>query len=401
MIRISRRALLSGLAAGAAGAIFHKTVDAGPVVDPTQSPDSPKQRTEPHIKKYNELGKTGIEVSDVIFGAGALYEPALIRYAYDRGVNAFDTAAGYSEGLSEEDIGNGLKGVREKCVIITKQGFSRRDPFDRKEVIRTLETSLKKLQSDYVDGLFIHSMDTPEALNNDELIETFLRFKEEGKVRFTGFSTHDEDMALAECVKPKHEPFVDAVMLRYNHIEGGSIEPLIAQANKKGIGTIAMKTLAGGKHDKLKEFVGDAMSYPQAAVAWVLSNRHIDCAVLSMDNYSLIDAYVGASGKRLERNDQSLLRKYRDAVGATYCRVRCAACERACPHGVSISDVMRYKMYFEDYGQEKKAITQYAAHDAAQKPTNCQNCSGACTIACPYGLRVQEQLVKAHQLLTV
>jgi len=262
MKRISRRAFVSGLAAGAVGAIFNGPVEAMKRDDDERSIEPQKKPTEPTIQKYNELGKTGIKVSDVIFGAGALYEPNLIRYAFDRGINTFDTAAGYGSGLSEEDIGEGLKGVRDKCVIITKQGFSRRDPFDKDKVTRTLENSLKKLRTDYVDGLFIHSMDTPEALNNEELIDTFVRFKKEGKVRFTGFSTHDEEAALAECVKPKHEQFVDAVMLRYNHMEGAPIEPLIATMRQKGIGTIAMKTQAGGKQGKLKELVNDQVSYP-------------------------------------------------------------------------------------------------------------------------------------------
>jgi aryl-alcohol dehydrogenase-like predicted oxidoreductase len=289
MKSISRRTFLAGLAAGGAGALLAGRSHTRQFDD------------EPKIQTYNELGRTGIEVSDIMFGAGALYEPDVVRYAFDRGINGFDTAAGYTGMVSEEHIGIGLKGVRDKAVIITKQGFSRREPFDRDTAIKTLESSLKKLQTDYVDGLFIHSTASLDLLKNEELLDTFLQFKKEGKVRFTGFSTHDEKVTLAECVKPEYEDFVDAVMFRYNHVEGKSIEPLVATMRKKGIGTIAMKTLMGKKPEDLDTFVNDQMSYPQAAIAWVLSNKNIDCAVLSMESFELVDSFVGASGKRLER----------------------------------------------------------------------------------------------------
>lgn len=401
MKRISRRAFVSGMAAGAVGSLLNRAAGATAGGDDGPPPAPDGKPTEPTIQTYNELGKTGIKVSDVMFGAGAVYESGVVRYAFDRGITAFDTAAGYTGGLSEEDVGEGLKGVRDQAVIITKQGVSSRRPFDRHAAARTLETSLRKLRTDHVDGLFIHSMDSLDPLRNEEVLNTFLRFKREGKVRFTGFSTHDEKVCLAECIKPEYEEFVDAVMFRYNHMEGKPIEPLIARLRKKGIGTIAMKTLAGGKHGKLEEFVDDQMTYPQAAVAWVLDNPGIDSAVLSMENYALIDIFVGASGKELERTDQSLLRKYGDAVGATYCRVTCTACERACPHNVAISDIMRYAMYFEDYGHEKRAMTHYAALHAGRKPDFCGNCSGPCTRACPYGIAVRERLVRARGLLTI
>jgi len=289
MKSMSRRTFLAGLAAGGAGVLLGSRADAKPTNE------------KPKIQRYNELGRTGIEVSDIMFGAGALLEPDVIRYAFDRGITAFDTAAGYTGMVSEEHMGMGLKGVRDKAVVITKQEFSRHKPFHRDTVVKTLESSLKKLQTDYVDGLFIHSIDVLDQLNNEELLDTFLRFKKEGKVRFTGFSTHEEQVTLAGCVKPEYEEFVDAVMFRYNHVESKSIEPLIAGMRQKGIGTIAMKTLVGGKPGQLDEYVNDRMSYPQAAIAWVLSNEHIDCAALSMESFSLVDTFVAASGKRLDR----------------------------------------------------------------------------------------------------
>ncbi|UCG87757.1 MAG: aldo/keto reductase, partial [Gemmatimonadota bacterium] len=290
---------------------------------------------------------------------------------------------------------------RGQVCIITKQGFSRRRPPSRNMISNMLESSLRKLRSDYVDGLFIHSMENMDALQNDAVFESFVRFKEEGKVRFTGFSTHNERKTLVECVDPRYEQVVDAVMLRYNHMEGEPIEPLIAAMRARGIGTIAMKTLAGGKHGRLERFVNDRMTYPQAAIGWVLANDDIDCAVLSMDSYSLVDTYVAASGRQPQRSDDSLLREYRDAVDHTYCRVTCTSCEISCPHNVAISDVMRHNMYLEDYRQRRKAMDSYASLSEQRKPFPCKGCRGYCTEACPYGLPVQDRLLRTHQLLTV
>lgn len=356
MRRLTRRRFIAGLAAGAAGAALGGCEKSGETA-----------KEAPRIRRYAALGDTGIEVSDVIFGAGALHNPAI---------------------------------VRDRAVIITKQGFSRRHPADKQTIARTLERSLRRLQTDYVDGLFIHSMDTMEALRNDDVMESFIRFKEQGKVRFTGFSTHNERTCLAECVKPRYDSVVDAVMFRYNHMEGRPFEPMVAAMRRKGIGTIAMKTLAGGKQGGLREFVGKARSYEQAAIGWVLANRHIDCAVMSMDTFSLVDDFVAASGMKLERDDLSLLHKYRDAVDSTYCRVTCNVCESACPHGVAISDVMRCEMYYRDYGHEKKALATYAALPAEVKPAACRSCAGDCAGACPHKLPVRDRLLAADGFLT-
>lgn len=361
--------------------------------------DSPPEK--PRIQRYNKLGNTGLVVSDVIFGAGASFEPGVVRYSYDRGVTCFDTAATYGAGVSEETIGTGLAGVRDNCVIITKLEVSRRRPADNERFRRILENSLRKLRTDYVDGLFVHSMENMDPFDTDEVAESFARFKKEGKVRFTGFSTHNEKKTLSACVKPQYDGLVDAVMFRYNHMEGKSIEPLLEALHKKGIGTIAMKTLAGGKQGKLKELVDDSWSYPQAAVGWVLANKNIDCAVLSMESFEEIDSFTGASGRELDRSDHSLLERYRDAVDTTYCRATCDTCEAACPHDVAISDIMRYEMYFEDYGHEKRAMIEYASLPEKQKPVPCLDCSGYCTRVCPHHLPVRDRLLRAGHLLTV
>jgi predicted aldo/keto reductase-like oxidoreductase len=399
MKSMTRRTFFSSLTTGIAGMLFGSCgKQTQPADEITQAPAAGQHDLK--IRQYNPLGKTGIKTSDITFGATAINTPNVIRYAFDLGVNVFDTAANYGGGVSEEIIGQGLKGVRDKAYIITKQYFPSRRSITKERITRTFEASLKKLQTDYVDVLFIHTMETMTLMNNDVIRGTYGQLKKEGKVRFTGFSTHSERITLPGCVQPEYEDFVDVVMFQYNHMEGRRLEPFIANMRQKGIGTIAMKTLAGGKQGNLKELVNNRLSYPQAAIAWVLANKNIDCAVMSMNNFSLVENYVGASGKKLEPTDLALLQTYRDAVSNSYCRVTCNSCEGSCPHKVAISHVMRCAMYYQDYGQQKKAIDHYTVLPNTDKPIFCQSCHGYCTNACPYGLPVKDQLLKTHRLLT-
>ena len=225
------------------------------------------------------------------------------------------------------------------------------------------------------------------------------RLKKDGKLRFSGFSTHNAKVMLKDCLKPEFKDFVQVCMFIYNHMEGKEIEPLITELHKRGIGTIAMKTLAGGRQGNLKSFIKEKMTYPHAAISWVLDNRNIDCVVSSMRSFSHAEEYVAASGKTLNRTDLAILKKYQKEVDREYCRLSCNKCESSCPDKVSVSDIMRYKMYYEDYGQEKNALEHYALLDKNQKPLNCASCSGYCNSACPHGLNVKDQLLDGHRLL--
>jgi predicted aldo/keto reductase-like oxidoreductase len=120
-----------------------------------------------------------------------------------------------------------------------------------------------------------------------------------------------------------------------------------------------------------------------------------------MRSFSHVEEYVSASGRALKREDLALLKEYSRQVDNTYCRVTCKKCEPSCPHHVAISDVMRFEMYFENYGHEKTAIENYALLDDARKPKNCVNCSGHCNSACPFGIKVRDRLIHADEILHV
>jgi len=368
------------------------------IADSPNKENAQKESFPIKIQKYNPLGKTGLKVSDVSCGAISLFVPNVLRYAYDCGVNYFDTAEGYLRTKSETFIGQALKDVRDKVVITTKHGYSPRAKIKREDIIKRVDASLKRMQADYVDIAMVHGVSDLSLLKNEEIQTAYAQLKKEGKIRFTGFSTHNAKLTFKQALETD---FAQVVLTIYNHMEGKEIEPLIEKVRKKGIGTVAMKVFAGGKHGNLKSLISQEVSYPQAAIRWVLSNSNIDCVIVTMSSYSHVEEYAAASSKPLNRADLEVIAEYQRQADRNYCRVSCNECLVACPSQVAINEVLRYNMYFEDYGMEKEAMRYYAELEKEKKPLNCANCSGNCESACPYGLRVKDKLIHAHEILAV
>ncbi len=394
MSRLKRRNFITTLASGALGLGVAGRVKA----DPAVSLSGQKDPSPPKIKKYNPLGKTGLKVSDVSFGAISLFEPNVLRYAYECGVNYFDTAEGYLRMKGETYVGRGLKEVRDKVIITTKHPEDFRQKIERSSLIRRMEESLKRLQTDYVDIAMVHGLsDLSLLLNNQEVMAAYDQLKKDGKVRFTGFSTHNAKLTLKQALD---SDFPQVILFMYNHMEGKEIEPLIKAVREKGIGTVAMKIFAGGMQGSLKAMVGPEVSYPQAAVRWVMSNPDVDTCIPTMSSYAHVEEYVAASGQPLDRASLALISRYRQEVHHLYCRVSCTECLSACPSSVAVNDILRFAMYFEHYGMQKEAMGYYADLEPGRKPVGCESCPGYCERACPYGLKVRSRLLYSHDILT-
>ena len=393
MANVSRRNFFKALTSGVLGISLAK--NARPSLKNTgaaQSGSSPIK-----IQKYNTLGKTGIKVPDVSCGAISFFEPNVLRYAYELGVTYFDTAEGYMRTKSETYIGQALNEVRDKITIATKHPYSPRMQITRESIFKRMEESLKRMQTDYVDIAMIHQANDLGILENEEIQAAYSQLKKEGKIRFTGFSTHNPTLTMKQALD---NDFAQVILFIYNHMEGQEIEPLIKQVHQKGIGTVVMKIFAGGKQGNLKSLISQEVSYPQAAIRWVMSNPNIDCCIPTMSSYSHVEEYVAASGKPLSRADLKMIAEYRRQANNQYCRVSCQDCLSFCPDSVAVNDVLRYKMYFEDYKMESEAMRYYAELEESAKPLNCSNCYGYCEKACPFGLKVKSKLVHAHEILS-
>jgi predicted aldo/keto reductase-like oxidoreductase len=354
------------------------------------------------VKAYRPLGRTGAQVSDIALGTGAISGEngeAIARDAIERGVTYFDTAPDYSGAGSEHAMGRAMKGHRDRMFVATKfctphGHLAAGSPVSA--YIAAVEGSLQRLQTDHVDLVHIHSCDEVDRLMDPNVHEAFDRLKQQGKVRFLGVSTHTPDLPLVARTAIASGRF-DVMMLAYHHGIWADLDAIIHEAAQKGVGIVAMKTLKGARHQNLADFRDDASSYAQAAFRWVLSNPDVGCLVVSFAKPEHVDEYLYASGGALTGHDVAVLQRYDARLAGTYCHPHCGACLPACPERIAVNDVLRYRMYFEDYGREKEGMRLYAALD--RKADRCLGCPAPCESHCPVDVPIRSRLLGADRML--
>lgn len=358
------------------------------------------------VRAYRRLGRTGFEVSDISLGTGGIRGDngeAIVREALDRGVNYLDTAPDYSGSGSEQAIGRALRGRdRSQLFIATKfctpaGHLPTGTPVAEYE--RAIEDSLGRLGTDYVDLVHVHSCDEIDRLMDPNLHEAFDRLKQAGKARFLGFSSHTPNLVQVADQAIRSGRF-DVMMPAYHHGIWPTLGDVIARARREqDMGVVAMKTLKGARHHGLVGFREQAGAYSQAAFKWVLSNPDVNCLVISFTEPQHVDEYLFASGAALATKDVAVLRAYDQQIAGTFCPPHCGDCLGSCPEGLAINDVFRYRMYFEDYGWEKRGLESYAK--LGSNASACLGCSAPCTGSCPVGIPIQARMLESHALLTL
>ena len=384
------------------------------------------------VKKYQSLGKTGLKMSDISLGCGQLPAPSLVLRAIDRGINYLDTAPDY--GPSEDYIGEAMSKIqRDKIILASKFCRAERGghlaPGSRKEAyIHAVEESLTRLKTDYLDICFVHAigsvssdLDKEKARLFDEgLFSAVEALKKAGKIRFLAVSSHGEhhmEELLMAAVKSGH---YDVIMPSFNFMtffniplvladakkavqaetkkdrSGITSLDLIKEAKQRGVGVVAMKTLAGARD---LEFEKEGVPFQPAAFKWTLSHPEISGLVVTIKTVAQLDLYLSASGESLTAADRQTLDRYAETHSTTYCRTGCSHCGSICPKGVEMAKALRYHMYFKDYGMEKRAMGSYGK--LTGNAGACATCQEVfCDGLCPYGLPLQALLQDAHETLS-
>ena len=195
------------------------------------------------------LGKTDLAVSSVGFGAGEIgYEKTpvetvarILGAALDRGVNLIDSAECYL--ISEELLGAAISRRRGEFHLMTKCGHNADLPFDDWEpalIPRSIERSLRRLRTDYVDVVHLHSCSL-EALRQGDLIAALQKARDAGKTRYIGYSG-DGDAALWAISSGAF----DTLMVSVNVADQAAIDKVLPAAATAGIGVIAKRSIANG-----------------------------------------------------------------------------------------------------------------------------------------------------------
>src|SRR3954447_9554373 len=199
------------------------------------------------------LGKTGVEVSVLALGGviGMQLPPArdhdpvaLAERALDLGITYFDTAPSYNNGQSETNYGQVLARRRSEVFLATKTGDRSRDG-----TLRSLERSLKRLRTDHVDLLQVHGVSDKDDLaawgKPDGVYSAMRKLRDEKVIRFLGVTGHDSAGALRRAIEMYE---FDTLLTTLNPVSRRRPyrEELLAVANRKRMGVIAMKVMGGG-----------------------------------------------------------------------------------------------------------------------------------------------------------
>jgi predicted aldo/keto reductase-like oxidoreductase len=368
------------------------------------------------VRKYVRLGRTGMKVSDISFGSFPLRhgDEGLVHYALDRGINYFDTAENYGDGVSETVMGNALKGRRDDVYVATKIAAGARDSAE--SMMRRLDESLARLQMDYVDVFFNHAVNDVDRLKNPEWHEFAEKARAQGKVRYLGMSGHGG--YLVDCVDyAVEQDMFDVLLLATNFGEDPAfyerftrsfdfvanqqgLQGPMKKAKEKDIGIIAMKVLRGAKLNDMRPYEKQGYTYSQAAFRWVLNMPEVDNLIITMRNRDNVDEFLGASGTgAVTAYDMELLQQYAKMNEATYCSNTCNDCEGSCPYNVPIPDLLRMRMYALDYGDVSIARQEYARLEV--NGAACLSCDGSpCRDACTHEIPLADLCGPTHQMLS-
>jgi uncharacterized protein len=377
--KVGRRKFIQKASSAVLGLAAAPFLNANPTFADTEKTVTPEYRT---------LGTTGLKVTAISMGVMNCSDPAVLRRAFDLGVNFYDTANSYMAGKNEEMVGKVFHGKRDKVLIQTKIRFHPTE----KENRESLETSLRRLQTDHVDVLLAHSLKTPKEVSDPRLIEFLQKVKKEGKARFTGFSSHSNMASLLNEAAKAHEH--DVALVSYNFTHSKDLKDAVASAAKSGIGVVAMKTQAGGY--KAKDMGG--LNPHQAALKYVIMDHNISAAIPGVTTIEQIDQCVAVMGTALANSDLDALKQYQSHLKGRICTM-CGGCIGECPHGVAHTDFLRAVMYHDGYKNDKLAEEVLRAGDALQKINQCSECS-SCAVICRRGLDIHAQIESVRQMFS-
>ena len=327
--------------------------------------------------EYNTLGNTGLKAAAISFGGIPIQrsDEANTRAVVDRleryGINYIDTARGYT--VSEEYLGRALEGRRDRFILATKS-MAR----DYDSMKRDVETSLTNLRTGYIDLYQLHNLgvkDFAQAFGPGGAWEALDEARRDGKVGHIGVTAHNLD-ALRRLVEEYGE-FIETVMFPYNIVEIHGHD-VLALAREKGLGTIAMKPLAGGN---LEDW--------QLALRFVMASGVCDIAIPGMGSAEEVDRNAAAAEELSPLTEEELARceAIRKELGSHFCR-RCGYCA-PCPSGIDIPGCFLMANYLRKYDLSEWARARYKA-----MPFHAGSCvmCGACERRCPYNLPIRDML---------
>lgn len=370
---------------------------------------------------YTTLGKTGLRVSRLGFGAMRLpmigsgpdarvdddKAVDLIHHAFRAGVNYIDSAVFYCNHDSQRAVGQALKGWRDRIVVSTKNSYK-----DRDESLwwKNLEDSLRFLGVETIDVYHIHGINWQVWCDIAEphISKWLLKARDQGLIRHIGASTHENAEGFRKLIDTG---FFESFIIQYNLLDR-PLEPGIAHAHARGIGIAIMGPVGGGRLASPTEAFASVLPsvrrVPELAMRFVLANPGVSVAMSGMTSKEVIDENAAVAGRDvpLTADDLKVIDQHLGklkAMADLYC-TGCGYCV-PCPANVRIPRIFRTYNSARVYGLWDRARKDYAGivgdpgDPEARTADACTEC-GECETKCPQKLSIREQLKEAHRALT-
>jgi uncharacterized protein len=329
--------------------------------------------------KKIRLGKTGLMASQIGFGGIPIQTPpeetaiSIVRESLNLGINFIDTSRMYTN--SEERIGKAIDEKRSELIIATKSASKTGDG-----VAADMETSLKNLQTDFVDLYQFHNVSTPDDLKAVLMpggpFDVVRKARDAGTVKHIGITSHRlsvaKDALLTGCF--------ETVMLGLNFVNTEAADEVIPLARERDIGVIIMKPMAGGM-----------LENPVLSFKYLLQFSDvlplIGIARLGEmpQNVKIVD-----SAEALTESELSEMNRIKHELGTGFCRM-CNYCQ-PCPQKIMISAIMYTEVALKRFDPE--IIFKGQWDKFMQNVDDCIDC-GDCEKRCPYQLPIRERIKDA------
>ena len=329
------------------------------------------------------LGKTNLEVNKNGFGALPIQRCTMqeaveiLKKAYENGIDFYDTAHFYTD--SEEKMGNAFEDIpREKIYLASKTGAETPEEF-----WSDLETSLKRLNTDYLDLFQFHNISfVPKK--EDELFKAMLDAKENGMIRHIGITTHKITFAHEAIESGLYE----TLQYPFSYLSGEEEIELVKKCEKLDVGFIAMKAMGGGLITNSKASFAFLNQFDNVLPIWGIQKISELDEFLSYDSTTVLDDEL----KTAIENDKKEL-------GEDFCR-GCGYC-MPCPEEIKISICARMSLWVRRFPTEPHLTEEWQKTMAQTE--NCIECY-ACVDKCPYELDIprilKENYVDYKNILT-
>ena len=323
------------------------------------------------------FGRTGLKVSRTGFGGIPIQRisydesTAILRRAYDSGINLYDTANFYT--TSEDRIGVALSDVRKSIVLCTKSGGQ-----DVETLLQHLDNSLMKLRTDYIDVFQFHLPPfVPRPNGEDGLYEAAVKAQREGKIRYIGISCHKKHLGLEAA----ESGLYDVLQFPFSHISSDEEMAITKVAEKNNVGLLGMKALCGGILTNAKAAFVFLRQYKNIVPIWGIERlRELEEFIAYENNPPVFDEEI-----------REAIRIDREELSSEFCR-GCGYC-LPCPAKIPIPMATRMKFLLGRMFAPVFLTDQWQQN--MRRIDNCTNCR-QCIPRCPYSLDIP-RLLKEHQ----